>query len=155
MTGNTMNLMKQIINASIRKYYVRRWAEKIVDFAEDDYSRAEAIFDFVVSYCQYVQDPVGIEMLRTPIVSLQLIEVGDSPALDCDDATILIGSLLESIGIPFALRAVSFNNDEFSHVYGLCRVRNTWTPIDFVVGKKGGEFGEEPTGIRKIKDMEV
>lgn len=156
VTPNTMEKMKQIINASIRQFYVRQWAEKIIGFEEDDYSRAEAIFNFVVSHSRYIPDPVPFELLKTSIVSLQLIEVGSSPAIDCDDATILIGSLVESIGIPYALRAVALDNGEYSHVYGLCKIKDRgWIPADFVVAKKGGEFGEEPPGITKIKDMEV
>ncbi len=156
VTPNTMELMRRIIVDSIRSYYVRRWAEKIVDFAPDEYSKAETIFDFIVSKCRYVQDPIGLELLKTPQVSLELIEVGDSPAIDCDDATILIGALTESIGLPYALRAVSFNNDEFSHIYGLVKIAEKgWIPMDFVVGKKGGYMGDEPQGITRMKDMEV
>ncbi len=156
VTPNTMERMKRIINESIRNYYVRLWAEKMIGPAEDDYSMAENIFNFIVLRCRYVQDPIGLELLKTPIISLQLIEMGDSPAVDCDDATILIGALLKSIGIPYAIRAVSFNNDDFSHVYGLCKIEGKgWVPVDFVVGKKGGRFGDEPIGITQIKDMEV
>jgi len=156
VTSNTMDRMKQIIVNSLRSYYIRRWAEKIVDFAPDEYSKAETIYDFIVSKCRYIQDPVGLELLKTPQVSLQLIEVGDSPAIDCDDATILIGALVESIGLPYAIRAVSFNNDEFSHIYGLVKIiEKGWIPMDFVVGKKGGYMGDEPQGITRMKDMEV
>ncbi len=155
VTPNTMILMKNIINASVRSYYVRRWAEKITEYTDDDYSRAEAIFNFVVSHCRYVPDPVGIELLKGPEVSLQLIEVGSQPALDCDDSTILIGAIAMAIGIPYALRAVSFN-EEYSHVYGLVKIKDRgWIPIDFVIGKEGGDFGDEPPGIVAIKDMEV
>lgn len=150
-----MDRMRQIILLSIRNYQVRLWAEKLIDFATDDYDKVEGIYNFIVNNCRYVQDPVGLEMLKTPIVSLQQISIGGSPALDCDDATILIGSLIMSIGIPYALRAVSFDTD-FSHVYGLAYVKDrSWMPVDFVVGKKGGNLGEEPEGITKVKDMEV
>ena len=155
VTPNTMALMKNIINASVRSYYVRRWAEKITEYADDDYSRAEAIFNFIVSNSRYVPDPVGMELLKSPEVSLQLIEVGHQPAMDCDDSAILMGALAMAVGIPYALRAVSFN-EEYSHVYGLVRIKERgWIPIDFVVGKKGGNFGDEPEGIVAIKDMEV
>jgi hypothetical protein len=155
ITPNTMDKMKQIIQASIRNYYVRLWSEKIIGFAQDDYEKSEVIYNFIVNNCRYVHDPVGLELLKTPIISLQLIEIGGSPAIDCDDAAILIGSLVMSIGIPYALRAVSFN-DEYSHVYGLVYIKEKgWIPVDFVVGKKGGEFGIEPSGITKIKDVEV
>jgi hypothetical protein len=155
VTSNTMTLMRNIINASVRSYYVRRWAEKITEYADDDYSRAEAIFNFIVSNSRYVPDPVGLELLKSPEVSLQLIEVGNQPAMDCDDSAILMGALMMAVGIPYALRAVSFN-EEYSHIYGLVKIKDRgWIPIDFVVGKKGGEFGDEPEGIVAIKDMEV
>jgi hypothetical protein len=155
VTANTMEKMKELIHYSLRDYYVRLWAEKIVDFATDDYSKVEMIYDFVVSNCRYLRDPVGLELLKAPHVSLQTIEAGGSPALDCDDATMLIGALIMSAGIPYALRAVSFN-EEYSHVYGLVYIKDRgWVPIDFVVAKKGGQLGDEPTGITKIKDMEI
>ncbi len=99
---------------------------------------------------------MGLELLKTPPVSLQQIEVGGSPALDCDDATILIGSLIMVIGIPYALRAVSFNNDEYSHIYGLVYIKDRgWIAADFVIGKHGGYIGDEPKEVTRIKDMEV
>jgi len=155
VTPNTMEKMRQIILASIRNYQVRLWAERLIEFAPDDFSKSENIFNFIVNHCRYIQDPVGLEMLKTPIVSLQMIEVGGYPALDCDDATILIGSLVMSIGIPYALRAVAFD-DEYSHVYGLIYIKDRgWIAADFVIGKKGGYLGDEPEGKTKIKDMEV
>lgn len=159
VTSNTMDRMRRIVLASIHNYYVRLWAEKIIDFASEDYSKAENIYNFVVNNCRYVQDPVGLELLKTPVVSLQLIEVGGSPAVDCDDASILLASLAMSIGIPSALRAVSSEPrsfDEFSHVYVLFYIKDRgWVPADFVVAKKGGYLGDEPEGITKIKDMEI
>ncbi len=155
VTPVTMEKMKELIQGSLRSYYVRRWAERIIDFAESDFNKSETIFNFVVNHCRYVHDPVGLELLKTPNVSLELIEVGSSPAIDCDDAAILIGSLNMSIGIPYALRAVSFD-DEYSHVYGLVYIKDKgWIPADFVLGKKGGYLGDEPIGITKIKDMEI
>jgi hypothetical protein len=155
VTPNTMEKMREIINLSLRNYYVRLWAEKIVDFAENDYAKVESVYKFVLEHSRYISDPVGLELLKSPEVSLEIIEVGGYPALDCDDATILIGSLLMIVGIPYALRAVSFD-DEFSHVYGLAYIMNQgWLPVDFVVGKRGGELGEEPKGITKVKDVEV
>jgi hypothetical protein len=156
VTTNTMNRMRQIIIDSIHNYYVRMWAEKLIGYATDDYEKVESIYNFIVNHCRYVQDPIGLELLKTPIVSLETLEMYQSPAIDCDDGTILIGSLVMSIGVPYALRAVGFNNDDYSHVYGLVYFNDKgWVPVDFVVGKKGGVMGEEPKGITKIKDMEI
>jgi len=84
VTPNTMNKMKDIINSSIKDYYVRRWAEKIVENAgKDDYIKVDFIYNFLVSHVKYLKDPHHVELLKTPKVSLQLLEVGETPSLDC------------------------------------------------------------------------
>ena len=159
VTVNTMEKMKQIIISSIHEYYVRLWAEKIVDFADDDYSKVESIYNFIVNHCRYLHDPVGLELLKTPKLSLQLIESGGSPAIDCDDATMLIGALIMSVGFltlsgqyPLMKSILTFMG---WHILKDQGIGNGWLPIDFVMAKKGGELGQEPPGITKIKDMEI
>lgn len=155
VTPNTMDLMRRLILDSLKNYEVRNWAEKIIGYASNDFEKAEKIFNFVVNHSRYVLDPVNLEMLKSPIISLQTIEVGGSPALDCDDATILIGALVMSVGIPYALRAIGFNN-EYSHVYGLIYIKDRgWVPADFVLAKRGKNLGDEASGVTRIKDLEV
>lgn len=156
VTINTMNRMAQMINMGMRSFYVRRWAEKIILGTTTDYDKAEAVYNFVLNHSVYVKDPTDLEMLKGAEVSLQLIQVGDYASIDCDCASILIGALIKSIGLRYALRAVAFNNEsEFTHVYGMVYAEDGWTPMDFVVGWKGGKMGEEPGAITSIKDMEV
>ena len=155
VTPNTMNKMKDIINSSIKDFYVRRWAEKIVENAgKDDYTKVDFIYNFLVSHVKYLKDPHHVELLKTPKVSLQLLEVGETPSLDCDCMAILSLSLIKSIGIPVALRATSYKPDgKFSHVYGLVFIKSQgWVPFDLV--KFQGLGWEAPNMIR-VLDMEV
>jgi len=154
IASNTMIKMRNIINSSIRNYYVRRWAEIITDsLIDSDYEKVKAVYDFLATRTRYLKDPFGLELLKTPPVSLQLIEAGDRPALDCDDLTILSLSLLKSIGFPVALRAVSYHLDKrFRHIYGLVKVKNEWIPFDLV---KLPGLGREHPGVTRIVDMEV
>lgn len=152
---NTLELMAKIIRASSQNYYVRRWAEKIVQgVPEKDYQgRVWAIYDFIRRHMRYLRDPHGTELLKTPLVSLQLWEVGDIPLLDCDDVTILSLSLLKSIGFPVALRAASYQADKkFRHVYGMVKILNDWVPLDLV--KDYGPGWEAP-GATRLMDLKV
>lgn len=154
ISETTMQKMKKIINDSVRNYYVRRWAEKIIEGSRrDDISRVTSIYNFLSQNTYYVKDPIDLELLKTPPVSLQLIEVGEKPGLDCDDLTILSLSLIKSIGMAVAMRATSYSLDKrFSHIYGLVKINNRWTPFDLV---RDFGIGGEASGMTRVYDMEV
>lgn len=154
-TRNTLDLMGKIIRASSQNYYVRRWAEKIVQGVDekDHAGRVEAVYNYIKRHSRYLKDPHGTELLKTPLVSLQLWEVGELPLLDCDDSSILALSLLKSIGFPVALRASSYKVDgRFGHVYGMVRVGQEWVPLDLV--KDYGPGWEAP-GATRLMDLGV
>lgn len=156
VTVNTMRIMAKIINSSIRDYYVRRWAEKIIErVPDDDYNRVLAIYQFLERNTKYVRDPYGLELLKAPQVSLQLIDAGDIPGLDCDDMVILSMSLLKSIGFRVGMRAVSYTPEKvYTHVYGLVYVKPYgWVPFDLV--KNLGLGNEAPMIKYHYLDMEI
>lgn len=156
ITSNTMNKMKNIINSSIRDYYVRRWAEKIVDRAGyNDLSKLQAVYSFLSVNTNYVKDPIDLELLKTPQVSLHLMEMGERPGLDCDDLTILSLSLLKSIGFRVGMRATGYkNHEEFTHIYGMVFVKPYgWVPFDLV--RDLGLGNEAPMYKTAQRDMEV
>jgi len=152
---NTLQKMKNIINSSVKNYYVRRWAEKISELGKDgEIDRVHSVYEFLRSRTRYLKDPYEIEMLKTPLVSLSLMESGETPALDCDDLTILSLSLLKSIGYPVKLRAVSYRPDrQLTHVYGLVKVKpHGWVVFDLV---RPPGLGIEHPGIMRRVDLEV
>lgn len=150
---NTMILMKNIINRSYQNYYLRRWAESITKEALTPLEKIEKIFTYIRQNTVYAKDPYGLEMLKSPIVTLQLWDIGEIPSLDCDDYTILSLSLLKSLGFKVAMRATSYRPDKkFTHIYGLIYINKKWLPLDLT--KNYGLGWEAPDITAKI-DMEV
>ncbi len=151
---NTLRLMRDIIQKSSQNMVVRSWAEKIIKNipANDELGEAKAIFDFLRKNTKYVKDIDGIEFIRTPMVSLQMIEVGDTPSLDCDDLTTLSLALLKSIGYPVILRATAYKKKNFEHVYGLVRLYAKWYSFDLT---KPYGLGWEGKEYKRVHDMEV
>ncbi|MFK5855789.1 MAG: hypothetical protein QM503_06635 [Bacteroidota bacterium] len=96
--------------------------EQIAKHLEGD-NRLETIkniHDFMVDYLQY--DTEKGEKLRSPrrtwwVGQKQIDkETGDS-GVDCDDLVIFSGSILKNLNIPFFIRIVKVNQDEYQHVY--------------------------------------
>ncbi len=75
---------------------VKRVADKIASQscpAGATTCQARAIFSFVQDEFSYVSDPVAYEYVKTPVESFA------NAAGDCDDASVLLASLLQAIGI--------------------------------------------------------
>ena len=87
-------------------------------------SEANALFKFVRDRIRYVKDINGVETIHTPI---ELLKRGQG---DCDDQSILLASLLESIGHPTAFEAVGFIPEHFSHVFVKTKIGNKWVSMD-------------------------
>lgn len=75
---------------------IKQTANKIITLSNCKESRvcnAKAIFYFVRNNLNYINDPINRDYLADPISTLQ------SQAGDCDDFSILLSNLLQSIGI--------------------------------------------------------
>jgi hypothetical protein len=153
----TMSIMWELINKASEDYYVRRWAEKMTEGAgRQDLQKLMALYTYLSQSMEYCKDIDGTEMLKTPKLILQLIEMGEVPQLDCDCMTMLILALAKSIGLRGAMRAVALPpNEEFSHIYAIVRVvengAEQWIPVDLTRPDKG--FGWEHPGAIKVKTM--
>lgn len=151
---NTMALMKKIIIDSSQDYYVRRWAEEMISGAgENEMERISSIYDYLKQTTKYVYDPDGLELIKTPHVSLQLIESGATPIMDCDDYVVLSLALLRALGFQVALRAGAYETNDFDHIYGLVKVQGQlWLPID-LTNPQG--LGLDAPNPKRVYDMEV
>lgn len=149
---NTLKLMAKMIRQASENYYVRRWAETETT-VQDNVAALQALYDFVASNTRYVKDIDGLEMLRNPLLTLKMIEGGEQPGCDCDCLTMLYLSLVRSVGYPVALRALSIDGVNYSHVYGLVRLEIIWIPADLTHPRK--ELGLEYEYARKKMDYIV
>lgn len=101
----------------------------------DAKSELMAVFDYVSKAIRVTKDPFGVDLISS-------VAVIDKQGIgDCDEASVLAGSLLISMGYPVKVRCVSFDGEFYSHVYVLAGVAQgdsgRWVPIDTVYGKFG------------------
>lgn len=79
---------------------------------KDAPSEIRTIFEFVRDHVRYVQDVHETETLTTPDKTLQLL------AGDCDDKSVLLATMLESVGYATRFVIAGYNTPNvFEHVY--------------------------------------
>lgn len=130
-TKRTVEYIKALIRAGAKDFYVRQKAIDIVlakGITPKDYrGEIEALFEWVQRNVRYTKDPFRVEVLHS---ARRLLELR---AGDCDDMTILLGSMLEAIGHP--VRLVLSGPDPlrprlFSHIYLEVFHKGRWIPLD-------------------------
>jgi hypothetical protein len=123
--------MCRLIREGAKDFYVR---QKAIDellsrgIAGKDYlGEIRTLFEWVRRNVRYTKDPFRVELLHSPRRMLEL------RAGDCDDMSILLGAMLESIGHPVRLVLVGpdpADPDLFSHVYLESRHQGRWIALD-------------------------
>lgn len=92
---------------------------------QKDYeAEACACLNYVRDHVRYVRDIRGIETVHDPDTLLSLM------AGDCDDKSILLASLLESIGHRTRFVAISYAPGVFSHVWVQDYIRGKWLDLE-------------------------
>lgn len=111
----------------------------------DTLAQVRAIYDFTNRYFRYVNDPVGVELLRDPDTQIGEIQRNGFIQGDCDEAATLTAALGEANGIPARFRALAFyaKNAPYTHVVTDLLVGRTWYPMD--VTKPPGMVIPNPT----------
>jgi len=103
---------------------------------QKDYAcEVKCLHAYVRDSIRYLQDPVDVERLQS---ADKTIELG---AGDCDDKSILLAALLESIGHPTRFIAIGFEPEIYSHVYVETKIGAEWVPLETT---ESVEVGWEP-----------
>jgi len=118
--------MRQLVNAGKKSPVVRQLAVSLTKglIQKDWDSEVNTLYKFVRDRIRYVRDINGVETLHTPEKILE------NAAGDCDDKSILLASLLESLGYRTRLVAVGFRKNSFSHVYPEVLHNNNWVSLE-------------------------
>ena len=111
----------KLIASIVRKYVtnpcVRKKAEDIVreyNCGKDQKCQIRAVFDYVKKNVSYLEDIYMIDTYKDPCTTLK------TGFGDCDDFTILLDSLLASIGFPVGARIIKQNKAfPFHHIYAI------------------------------------
>lgn len=122
----TVQMMRQLTDAGKKSPVIRQAALGIIFMtpAQADCAEVIALFEFVRDNIRYTKDINGIETLATPEKTLAM-RVGD-----CDDLSVLLASLLESVGYPTRFIIESYDGAGWSHVYLAAYCEDVWITLD-------------------------
>ncbi len=135
-TDQTVQKIADLANAALRRAPIRILALSVIRRSGSNIvARAHAIFDWVKSNIAYVPDPIGVETVQDPEITLQL------QAGDCDDHSGLVVALAAAVGIPGRFRVVGDSRDRFRHIFPELFVNGQWTAADTT---QPGSFGTPP-----------
>lgn len=112
--------------------------------SQDYYSEAVAIGRYVQKNVAYVKDPTQLELLVDPVTLLEQVSRKQARG-DCDDMSLLIATLLLSIGHEPYFRCVRYEGriaGAFSHIYVVDKFSDgSYVSLDAIV--KGEPIGFE------------
>lgn len=144
-----VNLVRQYGNV----FYVRQWAERIIESvdARDKMGEVKALYNFVKNNIRYTRDMIDMEYIQEPEYILDKIERGETVMGDCDDSTVLLLSLLRSVGFMTQMKLTGYGpSDEYTHVYGEVYMDGRgWVPVDTIVQKF--TVGDEAPNPSRVK----
>lgn len=133
----TLRRMAKIVREYRRHPTIRQLAVEIRQAAKvpgkDYLGEVKALHRFIRDYITYVRDVHSVETLQIPLLVLS------NRAGDCDDQSMLLASLLESLGHPTRFVAMGFRSpDEFSHVLAETRIGDRWVPAETTLERPVG-----------------
>lgn len=131
-TDVTVAEMNRLVKEGLKNPLIRLTALKIIRDAgikaRDFTGEIRAVFDWVLANIRYTKDPHKLEMVHSPDVVLRM-RVGD-----CDDTSILLASLLQSLGHQTRFKVISsVDPTSFNHVYAQVKAGNRWLSLDATV----------------------
>ena len=141
----TINEMRGLVDEALRDPQIHRLARDIVQSvpAFDDLAEANALYEWVRRNIRFTKDPVNKETLYPPAELLKI------RAGDCDDISMLLATLLMSVGYEARLMTVAASGDEFSHVYVEANINGQWIPLD--PARYDSQFGVAPPAFTRAR----
>lgn len=114
--------MRALVKEGRKNPVIRELALSLIERHDqkDWQNEIRSLHAFVRDRIRYTRDIRGVETLQTPWATLDIRQG------DCDDKSILLASLLESVGHPTRIVAVGFVPGTCSHVLVETRIGNKW-----------------------------
>lgn len=146
------------INDGKRDPHIRNIAGKAFALNEvkprDWWGEAKALFEFTRDHIRYTRDIKGVELYQRPLRSLQQ-GIGD-----CDDQTIFLGAILQSVGHPIMIKVIGLKGSPvFQHVYLLVGTPpddpKQWRPLDPSRPEAAGwELPADKVGLVRLYEVD-
>jgi transglutaminase-like putative cysteine protease len=125
----TLQIMVQLVLEYRASPVVRVTAQTIVKDCpnRDRVCQVKAIHAFVRDHIKYLPDVRDVETIQTPEYTLKM---GSG---DCDDQSVLVGSLLESVGLQVRFLAIAVRGGDFSHVSCQVLLGTRWVNLETIL----------------------
>lgn len=123
----TIRVMRDLVNQYKTNPDIRQSAVSIIYMTPERFELSEvtALFEYVRDHIRYVRDIVGVETVMTPDKTLHA-RIGD-----CDDQTLLLAALLESVGYITRFVVSGYSDVRaLEHVYLQVLVNGMWISAD-------------------------
>jgi len=98
-----ISLLAKLIKQGASDDRIRSTAFRILQGVPEfnDMAEANALFTYVRDTIRYTRDPIGKDIFESPIYTLE------KRSGDCDSTTVLLGSMMMAVGLPYRLKLVS------------------------------------------------
>ncbi len=155
--AQTVEKIKKAIYYSLREpqQRIRKRAEQILrDYAvpeRNDLEEIRVISNWVKDHFHFVNDPSGVEFVKSPEMIDDEITQYDYFMGDCDDASGYVAALLKSVGYPVALTVIANPKNpaqNFTHIFpqSFLVKSQKWVTLDMTA--KGKPFGWQAKASR-------
>lgn len=135
-TQATLKAIGQLVDQAVAGQKLRLTAISILDRAnvntKNPLAVGKALFYWVRSHIRYVKDPLDLETVQAPDVTLAL------KAGDCDDHAALMGALAASVGLPIRFVTGGAVADRQSHIWPELNISGRWIAADTTSTKPFG-----------------
>lgn len=155
----TIEAIRKAILAIQGDYRLRQLVERVCgNIREKDYlSEYLAWYNYICANVRYMRDPRTVELVKSVHIPLEQLLSGQTPQLDCDDLTALLGAGILSTGGSCRLVTVAFSNvmhngeQQYSHVFiqALEPKTKNWITLDPVAGRATNKMLKSAT-IAKV-----
>lgn len=127
----TVRRMRAIVRGALRVPLLVETAADIVASAGGSTEAAERIRAWLDRHTEFVHDPVGVELIKTPRYMLQEIAHHGTARGDCDDVAVLGAALGKAVGLPARFVLLGFKEGApFEHVYAELLTDSGWLELD-------------------------
>lgn len=122
----TLKLMAKLVKKYSKHPLIYKLSRRLVSRLPSKNYAAEAktLHAFVRDKIRYCKDIDGVETVMSPDQTLV------NGCGDCDDQSVLIASLLKSIGHPVRFVVVGNTKGHFSHVYVETKIGSKWAAVE-------------------------
>lgn len=138
----TLQIMVKMVLQYRASALVRQTAQTIVKDCpnRDVMCQVRTLHAWVRDNIKYLPDVRDVETIQTPDYTLQ------HGSGDCDDQSVLLASLLESIGRQTRFLAIAVRGGDFSHVSSQVMLGTRWVNLETILPTIPQAWGTLPAG---------